>query len=949
MKRVVRSKLFLKAFPTIVAPFVLVIIALYLILVPWIRGVVADMEEENGRNVLDGVYELIRTQHEELEAWRRAAIRDHKRELRNIVSVVESYVHQVRERVVQGRIGREAAQEKVLEEIRHLGYGNNDYVYVANYDSVLISHPDPELHKVDFSEKEDIYGNLIVPPQVKGAREHGEGFHRYWWRRLGEDQPVEKLSYYRHFPEWNWVIGTGVYIDDVKEEVRRRREEMIQELRDHLKDTRIANTGYVYLFNSDLKMLIHPNDNIEGANFADLKDPKSERPIGRLLKNAAQSPSKRLVYKWDKPSDPGNYVYEKISWVRYFKPFDWYIASSVYMEELRKTGNQLTSRIIGVSLAGLLVAILASFLFLRRLTGPITALADTAQRVGEGDLSAKTDIRRDDEIGVLAEVFNAMVNRLRDQIDHLEQRVNERTREIEKANQELEAANQRLVELDQLKSGFLSSVSHELRTPLTSIRGFAQLIGRDFERSFLPLVEGDRKLGKKGERVRENLEVIQSESERLARLVNDVLDLAKIESGRMEWQDERLDPAEVVQQALQAGQGAFEDKPAVVLESEVAEGLPTVVADRDRVVEVLVNLVNNAAKFTEQGRVEVAAFPDADGWLRIEVRDTGSGFPPEQAEQLFDKFQQARQGDTLEDKPKGTGLGLAISREIVEHYGGRIWAESQPGVGSTFTLVLPPAMAESGPARERPAAPAVSPGSSGREPAERETGRPEELAAGSAPLILVVDDSTPVCNYLEQLLQDQGYRTLTAGDGRAALHEAHRHRPDLITMDLAMPGMDGRAVIAELRRDPELASIPIIVVSALADRGNTGADFTLGKPVDEGLLLESLRLLLEARSSSGGQSEMPCLVLHERGERTRARLEGTRLAATEYCPVDGLADRMAEGFQGMVVVPTDLLQEVDTRVLQESNVLHVMVVPGSDPGEESPGEALNEPAPDDEP
>ena len=498
---------------------------------------------------------------------------------------------------------------------------------------------------------------------------------------------------------------------------------------------------------------------------------------------------------------------------------------------------------------------------------------------------------------------------------------------LHQANQELEAANQRLVELDQLKSGFLSSVSHELRTPLTSIRGFAQLISRDFERSFLPLVEGDRKLGKKGERVRENLEVIQSESERLARLVNDVLDLAKIESGRMEWQDERLDPAEVVQQALQAGQGAFEDKPAVVLESEVAEGLPTVVADRDRVVEVLVNLVNNAAKFTEQGRVEVAAFPDADGWLRIEVRDTGSGFPPEQAEQLFDKFQQARQGDTLEDKPKGTGLGLAISREIVEHYGGRIWAESQPGVGSTFTLVLPPAMAESGPARERPAAPAVSPGSSGREPAERETGRPEELAAGSAPLILVVDDSTPVCNYLEQLLQDQGYRTLTAGDGRAALHEAHRHRPDLITMDLAMPGMDGRAVIAELRRDPELASIPIIVVSALADRGNTGADFTLGKPVDEGLLLESLRLLLEARSSSGGQSEMPCLVLHSSREAPPAELRGVRLVAAEYCPVDSLATRLAEGFQGMVVVPTDLLQEVDRKVLEDTAISQLVILP----------------------
>lgn len=447
-----QSKLLLKTFSTIVAGVLLFTVASYLSSVPWIRDVVEQQEERAGRVVLENINELARNAHSNIEAWRESALDARRRELRHIVQVATGALARLEQEVAAQGLSPEAARRKILEDIRHLTYGqnDNDYVFIADYDSRLISHPDPELHGVDFSETRDIYGNLIVPPMVKGAREHGEGFHSYWWRRLGEEEPSEKLSYYKHLPERKWVIGSGVYVDDVEDEVAARKAAVIEQLRRHLYGTRIANTGYLYVFDSDLNMLIHPNSNIEGTDFSELLNPVTGRPIGDDLMAAADSPDRKLLYKWDKPSDPGHYVYDKISWVHYLPGLDWYIASSVYLDEFRDTADTLTTRIITIAGLALVIAIFGAYMFLRRLIVPITRLADTAFRVGQGDLSAKTDIRRDDEIGVLASTFNAMVDRLRDQIDNMERRVAERTADLDRTVQDLEDRNRESAEINRM-------------------------------------------------------------------------------------------------------------------------------------------------------------------------------------------------------------------------------------------------------------------------------------------------------------------------------------------------------------------------------------------------------------------------------------------------------------------------------------------------------------------
>lgn len=248
-----------------------------------------------------------------------------------------------------------------------------------------------------------------------------------------------------------------------------------------------------------------------------------------------------------------------------------------------------------------------------------------------------------------------------------------KSRELEAATAELKAANMRLTELDRLKDDFMSTVTHELRTPLTSIRAFSEIL-RDHPD--LPLQKRSA-----------YLDIIIKESERLTRLINEMLDLAKIEAGRAEWHNAPLDLRQVIEEAVSAMSQLFAEK-HIALDLHMPSAVPLLCADRDRLMQVMLNLLSNAAKFCDriEGRVWVT-LEVAGGTLRVVVRDNGPGVPEQDRDIIFEKFRQG--GDVLAGKPQGTGLGLPISREIVRHFGGALWLESGPGEGATFVFTLP--------------------------------------------------------------------------------------------------------------------------------------------------------------------------------------------------------------------------------------------------------------------
>jgi Na+/proline symporter/nitrogen-specific signal transduction histidine kinase len=291
------------------------------------------------------------------------------------------------------------------------------------------------------------------------------------------------------------------------------------------------------------------------------------------------------------------------------------------------------------------------------------AIGSASARAMVSSVTKEEPLGLDEVMGILDEAS---------QIRAYSRELEEKSQELQSATAELRAANERLLELDRMKDDFMSSVTHELRTPLSSIRAFSEILqdNPDLERE-----ERARFIG-----------IIVAETERLTRLVNQVLDLAKIESEDAAWQNERLDLSELIRQSVDSTEQLFRGKGARI-ELDLPELGEVVWGDRDRLMQVMLNLLSNAAKFVpaDTGRVNVELRKHRDGYM-VRVTDNGPGIPPRELPVIFEKF---RQGSGGHDKPVGAGLGLPISRGIVEHMAGRIWAESTPGAGATFSFVLP--------------------------------------------------------------------------------------------------------------------------------------------------------------------------------------------------------------------------------------------------------------------
>jgi PAS domain S-box-containing protein len=411
--------------------------------------------------------------------------------------------------------------------------------------------------------------------------------------------------------------------------------------------------------------------------------------------------------------------------------------------------------------------------------------------------------------------------------------------ELQRARQEAEAANQ-------AKSAFLANVSHELRTPLTSILGFAKIVQKRLEDIILPLIHTEDKKAQRAIRqARENMSIIISEGERLTALINDVLDLAKIEAGKVEWKMQPLALADLIRRATTATSALFTQKNLELI-LDLPDGLPEVIGDSDRLIQVLINLISNAVKFTPAGSVTCRARPGQREVI-VSVSDTGVGIAREDFESVFEQFRQV--GDTLTDKPRGTGLGLSICRQIIEHHGGRIWVHSELDRGSTFSFTLPAVLAI-GPAAPDQTEPVDL--SALIEQLKAEVASATSAAADDRKTILVVDDEANVRELLRQELAMEGYRVEEAQDGLEALTQVKRHRPDLVILDVMMPGISGFDAAAVLKNDPQTMGTPIIILSIVQDKERgyrLGVDRYLTKPVDTEALLREVEALLAQGAS----------------------------------------------------------------------------------------------------
>ncbi len=461
-------------------------------------------------------------------------------------------------------------------------------------------------------------------------------------------------------------------------------------------------------------------------------------------------------------------------------------------------------------------------------------------------------------------------------------------------------------EIDNLKTDFISTVSHELRTPMTSILGFAKIINKKLEKTVFPHCQTtDVKAKRAMNQIQENIGIIVSEGERLTELINDVLDIAKMESGKVDWKNTPIDIKEVLTISSQTTKPLWVNK-NISMKIDVDENLPVIFGDHDRIMQVMVNLISNAVKFTNIGSITCSARCNEDEIL-ISVSDTGSGISQSDQKKIFERFKQV--GDTLTGKPKGTGLGLPICKQIVEHHNGRIWVDSKLGEGSSFHFTL----AKGTPETEVNQVTTLNKINS--------VGRRSNTT--DSPLILIADDDPALNEFLSQILEDEGYRIVSATDGVEAVETARNQLPQLITMDLKMPRMDGAEAIRQLRMNPATRHIPVIVISALAEGQKAGGDAALIKPIDDRRLIDIIHGMLHEDLIMTD----PCMVLGKAEAEPVKNLLVICPGKINYCTPSELWSRIEQGFKGTLFVPAEISTTLDLDKLSSLPQVQLVIIP----------------------
>ncbi|WP_197090036.1 ATP-binding protein, partial [Crocosphaera watsonii] len=463
--------------------------------------------------------------------------------------------------------------------------------------------------------------------------------------------------------------------------------------------------------------------------------------------------------------------------------------------------------ILGTGLTAIVTGIIAAYLA-NRMTRPLLASTKAVEKLGKGELDTRIAIEGEDELATLGTNINLMA----EQIQSLLSEEEKRNAELALSIEEVKKAKASAEEANQAKSSFLANMSHELRTPMNAIIGYSEMLQEEAEdlgqEDFLP-----------------DLQKIHASGKHLLNLINDILDLSKIEAGRMEIYPETFDVSTLIQE-ISATIRPLSEKNGNSLIINCPDDVGSMYADLTKMRQNLFNLLSNASKFTEKGTItlNVNRYSKNDqDWLCFQVRDSGIGISSQQIDKLFQEFSQADASTTR--KYGGTGLGLAITKKFCEMMGGDISVTSEIGKGSTFTINLP-----------------------------AEVTVPENLtlvegsdngdhSSSATSTILVIDDDPQVHDILERFLNKEGFMVKTVTSGAEGLKLAKEIRPDAIILDVIMPDMDGWMVLGALKADPHLAEIPVTIMTMVDDKNKgfaLGATDYLLKPIDRQALMAVL-------------------------------------------------------------------------------------------------------------
>lgn len=595
------------------------------------------------------------------------------------------------------------------------------------------------------------------------------------------------------------------------------------------------------MFDDDNNVLLTTHHNLKGVGVDDTPaigrksylDKVRQTQAGQVVISPDRS-SVQAFYPVALKSEPGEILPSKIGVL--FLDYD-------LTSLKRQTYADALKRSLESTLVFALLCAGVWFLFEEILTRRASRLVTVSNQLSEGDLSVRAKLKGSDELATISAAFDRMATLMQSktealessQVDlrnakealaeynrTLEQKVAQRTAELADSIEEARQAKAAAEEANKSKSLFLANMSHELRTPLNAIIGYSEMLQEEIEDFGADELIPD-------------LEKIHGAGKHLLNLINDILDLSKVEAGRMDLYLEKFDISKLISDVSSTIHPLIE-KRENSLKIDCPSDLGMMYADLTKVRQCLLNLLSNASKFTEKGIVSLRVFEQLEtNKIIFQVSDTGIGMSTSQQAKLFQAFTQADASTTR--KYGGTGLGLAISKQFCTIMGGNILVESEPRKGSTFSIHLPRKVklleAEGKPILDD---------------------LKVDTSSGPERTILVIDDDPVVHDLMRRFLGRQGFSVITASSGREGLNLAEKYRPEAITLDVMMPEMDGWSVLSELKSTPDLAQIPVIMMTFVQDQNlgyMLGASDYITKPIDRQKLSEVLKKYLSGSTPSG--------------------------------------------------------------------------------------------------
>jgi signal transduction histidine kinase len=579
----------------------------------------------------------------------------YREKLLAIIDTTFSIISKKYETLKQQGVAESEIQEELKDILRHLRYDNGEgYIFTYDFEGTLVSHADTTLDGKNLYHLKDAKGFYFVQDMVKVGKTTGEGFVHYYWRKLGFDEPKHKISYMKLFKPYNWVLGTGIYIEDAEALLKQQIADLLTAYRYDLGETQ---NNYLFVIAENGYMVRNPAmPELNGLDMSDVKDTKGKLFIREFIQVISQKKEGFVQYYWPRPEQPEVFA-EKLTFIKQFEPFNWMIGTGIYLEDigLEQMQTQLeqeakhiiwTSVLIG--LVFLVLGSLTSMYLVDYVIKPLIQARHVANRIAKGDFSERTLYASKDEIGELSIAINIMAKQLQELFTHL-------------------------ISLNQEKDEFLGIAAHDLKNPLAAIQGSAEYIQEEFHE--LPQQE-----------LLDSIQMIETASRTMFSLITNLLDVNAIEAGQMNINLQYVDMLPVLQKVVDEYSKKAATKNITVHFTPEQDRYFAHV-DLNTVHQILDNLVSNAVKYSPLGQRIFIRMTEREQQISIEIQDEGEGISQDDQVKLFGKFTR------LTAKPTGgehsTGLGLFIVKKLISILNGHISCESSLGQGATFTVTFP--------------------------------------------------------------------------------------------------------------------------------------------------------------------------------------------------------------------------------------------------------------------